>query len=989
MSRDPQTEKWLTEHGEFAQRLARHILQGAYGAEDVAQDAAVIALDRGGPAKNGWYAGVVRNLANGVLRSRARRRWFERDSARIHLDRAESDGALEAIQRVTAAARSLHEPYRSAIVRRFLKNESFEEIAHAEGLTAAAIRQRVSRGLSMLRTELSAELDDGKGSLQVALAPLLASKQGSPKIAAAALAIVAAGGVAIYFGLRSPGPLVPSPALPQESLIVRVDEHQTNDDGVRIGSVVDAQEQARQSAAGPPSMRLATARIYPVDQHSGLPVESARALVLLQNGDLQKIDADSDGQLVIPIGAKALAARGPKHAWSWAECPDTSRDVRLELEAARSVRIDATVDGREANAAERLKVVHVERRAQRHLDAFAGAPFKLLGGMDDDQDYPIEQGEDGAIRALYGAATGEFAINVSDEFLIRDVVGAESHNKESAVVALGTQEVLVELHTNLGISGRILWQSERTPVHEGFVEVAVLYGDGTKSYRTRADIEEGGRFKAFLFPYAAAFQRPAPHGIQLEVHPAQGEITSALFSGAQLGAEGDLPDVLVRAVADVWIRCTDEAGRGIQGAIGAGDLHRDYGTYVRHVVAGADGVLHLRGVAAGVQSILLTAPGREILDVAIQDGRGAVDAPLTVVLPRANQVRFIAAGTEHDPADFSLKVTTPPPLLALEARAGFQLNRARFADVLGIGAGAPPKATRRVSPRQDNDSHELWDLVPGRAVTAELRDDGGRLMDRVSFVTPPRGQLLEVTLRADRPRERMDGRVVDEDSRPVEQAYVRLVWPGGTRQSLGRTGADGSFGTSYPVDATLPEKIEVRHQDFVRLDLPCPAVDAQGELPPIRLQRARTVTVTVVDPSGSPLAIDSLRATAADGREFTSSSLEARGVLGGLPSSKITIDAWVGGRRYSGSVEVGQAALNLTAPQHGRLRVQMADLVGPTYGSASKRSIVVRNIDEKDLSIKINAFQPVDRLLLPGRYVVEGRSDKIEIFAGKTTTWRP
>ncbi len=203
---DPQDIERLLEQGRWVRALAARLVdEGA--ADDVLQDTWVAALEgaphlgagEGGLGRlQAWLAGAARNLA----RKRHRDEGARASRERAHADRRAAESAtaaaagasgrltggtpatdsgadpaselerLELQRRVVDLVLGLEEPYRSTIVARYLDERRVAEIAADKGVSPAAVRQRLSRGLSQLRARLDEEHGGDRAAWCLAFAGL-------------------------------------------------------------------------------------------------------------------------------------------------------------------------------------------------------------------------------------------------------------------------------------------------------------------------------------------------------------------------------------------------------------------------------------------------------------------------------------------------------------------------------------------------------------------------------------------------------------------------------------------------------------------------------------------------------------------------------------------------------------------------------------------------------------------------------------------------
>ena len=200
----------------WLRRLAARVAGGAQ-ADDLAQDALLAALRGRRPAgdRRRWLAGILRNLARLEHRRRLRRARREAAVARPvatppALRRVEED---ELRRRLHASVDALPEPYRAAVRGRHLEGRTCAELARAQGVPASTMRNRLRRGLLMLREGLGRAYDGDPRALALLLALPARPRRRRLALAAAVLATCA---------LALPASAAPAPARAEEDVVVAV-----------------------------------------------------------------------------------------------------------------------------------------------------------------------------------------------------------------------------------------------------------------------------------------------------------------------------------------------------------------------------------------------------------------------------------------------------------------------------------------------------------------------------------------------------------------------------------------------------------------------------------------------------------------------------------------------------------------------------------------------------------------------------------------------
>lgn len=160
----------LLAHGNYVRGLARELVFDAALARDVEQETWLAALEqtpRDPAATRGWLAAIVRNLARRAWRSSARRRAHEAAGAELERVVPSPEEVLEREElraRVVAAVNALEEPYRAALVLRWLEGHDPREVARRLGVPPETAKTRLKRGLELLRARLDRENRGGRGA---------------------------------------------------------------------------------------------------------------------------------------------------------------------------------------------------------------------------------------------------------------------------------------------------------------------------------------------------------------------------------------------------------------------------------------------------------------------------------------------------------------------------------------------------------------------------------------------------------------------------------------------------------------------------------------------------------------------------------------------------------------------------------------------------------------------------------------------------------
>jgi len=285
----PDDPEALLAQSNWLRRLARGLVRDESAAEDLAQDTWVAAL-RARPADlRAWMSVVARNFARRSRRDAGLRDAHEPQAARHEsIEGPDEIAARVELQRKLAAALlALEEPFRTALVLRYLDGLSSIQVAERLGVSHDAARQRISRGLAKLRERLDREHEGGRAGWMGALLPFVPAPMtsitgglllmGTKTKFAIALA-VAGLGLWLWTGPLAPSALEPDPAAKATPSLAAGTEPLPSDAkpldeaGGDARSAVAVPAPSLPAAANEPSNVLRGLVIDP----KGLPVEGAR-----------------------------------------------------------------------------------------------------------------------------------------------------------------------------------------------------------------------------------------------------------------------------------------------------------------------------------------------------------------------------------------------------------------------------------------------------------------------------------------------------------------------------------------------------------------------------------------------------------------------------------------------------------------------------------------------------------------------------------------
>jgi len=210
----------------WVRNLAQSLVADPHDADDLAQDACVIAL-RNPPSHGGNLRAWLRLVMQNLLRQRVRaaRRREDREQ-RAQADRPLAGLATdELVERATAqravvdAVLALQPQFRDVVLLRWFEDQPPRAIAQRLHIPVATVHSRLQRATHQLRAALDRDLG-GRARWQRALLPLPSALPALPALPAfvmplgvlamntkvlAAVAAVVVGSAAVWIGMHSPG----------------------------------------------------------------------------------------------------------------------------------------------------------------------------------------------------------------------------------------------------------------------------------------------------------------------------------------------------------------------------------------------------------------------------------------------------------------------------------------------------------------------------------------------------------------------------------------------------------------------------------------------------------------------------------------------------------------------------------------------------------------------------------------------------------------
>ena len=976
-------------------RLARAMLRDPERAHDVAQETLVAALEHAPAQRVGelraWLHAVARRLAGRTARAERRRVARERAVARPDGDDggAATAARLALHRRLCDAVLALPEPYRTAVSLRFFDDLPPRAIAARVGATAAVVRQRVHRGLALLRERFDAsdagdDARTGDGWRGAFAAAGLGA--GSPSLPTVVLLTVVmhkwlAAAVLVAAAVWWLAPAF-APAAAAKPV---ADARDTSALAAATAAHAAAPERALERAAV-----ADTFVVRVVDAATERPIAGATVQCWDADGEVVSGTTAADGSVTFaPVaGSGGVLVRGCGRAPVAQPIAALRGEVTVRCVRGERVGGRMLVDGTPAPAGLALELtLRASDPDADQLDAAVPAVVRdLLRRHAAAAETVTDAQGDFVFSGLAADWAGELVVPRTHWLLPQS---GQLVDGDRLLLTAPSEGLRVETTQLPAVCGRVEWANGGEPVAKAFVILQeITFADGTPMSMRMAWADDGGRFVLPLTPDASD-QRARWLVPQLRSEPVRVRLSAQCGSSVQHtleqgGGPVDLrADVVLRLERPVVrrFRAVDPDGRPIAGARA---LEQDGGL---GAPTRADGL----GTSANPSFLCVGAPGRQLVALPLI-GSGSPELGRHEDLRRA-----VIGASDHAPIDIVLAAGNALHVQVRTARGGGTSAHAvalqnvdpgipaidRNADGLRRRFGGAAYDAINDGYRLDHQgAATLSSLRPGVRCRVVVRDALGGTLGSHDVVTPELGEEQNVDVTIAAPPRTLRGRVVDSNGAPVTLAKVALRKPGlapGFDRGIDlRTGADGRF-THGPFLVAGDVVVTVHRIGFGATTRTLTAADFDTEVQLV-LPTARRATVRIVDERGAPMP-DLLLVVETGTPRRVDQQRTAPGefVCSDLPDRDVTVATSFAGRWYRAPLPVASERVELRVPRPARVRIEPPSawprdpywqLMALATSLAAPAGVAVEAVL---LECEGGTRPPfvVNQLLLPGRYRIE------------------
>jgi RNA polymerase sigma factor (sigma-70 family) len=997
--------KTLVAEAAFVRRLAGALLRDASLADDVSQEVLAMALQQPQPPRNWrhWLTTVTRRLALKVGKTNKLRARHEANAAPTESGDPER-GALDRLEmyrQLTDAVLGLAEPYRTAVTLRFLEGLTPRAIAHRTDTSSELVRQRVRRGLAMLR----ARLDDQHGSrgawcaalaslgFAVAPVPLLGlSMLAMNKLTiAAGVSLVGTIAALSYNSFATPS-ITPNQARPTANSPAAQATKQVDDLPAERTPFVANQ-------AKPCSVNVRNA--------SGEAIANATVICWQDDGGFieARTDAAGDAQFA-SSGSGGLLALCNQLLPACSKLPECSGHHHLVLQRGASVSGVLLIDGQPAPKNVTL-VPHI------------GGAYVLPDVPDGLQARLIWSGPDRFATHANGTfvLTGlpndwRGSIQLPRHIWLLPASGGTSDQRYSFGLERGRTDYLIQTTQLPTMTGEVLWDDNNEPVTQPNVNVSAEFDDGEHSGHVGPTLN-GNQFLVGIWhsgpnhylQWIEPTRRPAITRFRIYASANGSDGTTELVLDREQFLLGSVVVRIKRARISHFLAVASD-GVPLDGAL----VNSRNGL---SEPTGPDGRGNFAGDLDQVKEV--GALGCRIGPTTPRSGSGSADDPWIFELKPDNPVTVHLLDRDgHLPTSLRLRLTGTGLMLAGTRRFG-KLDQAIHSltisnQVSGGRTNEPASHHRAVIPLPDHGTTvELHSLEPGRETRISLVDVFGNEAAAQSFQAPDFGEALSVTLRVDQDPKSLLGQVLDNQMRSLAKVGVvvqqltpegePLTWPGG-RGAVGYAQADaeGKFAL-HPVYSDADYSVLIKAKGYAPLKQIVRHHQLNQEVSLV-MQPGQGVHVTVTSTTGTklPLHVNSNVRDVAQQR-----LLDGTTQFDNLPAGEVTFTVTIGNSKFSIVHPTSRPKATIKVPQPAQLAVAMAGTAWPQLASGKYFMAKVTRLDQREEPLSMwrpdrEGAPPMD--LLPGRYRVElvengrlavgplGLTAEVILRAGKLTTAR-
>jgi RNA polymerase sigma-70 factor (ECF subfamily) len=925
----------LLAHRAWLRTLAARLV-GSGLADDLVQETWLAALRRPpDPARAArpWLATVARRLARRLKRTRE----IGRAGAEPPDPAPPTDELLARVELETDLAREvarLSEPFRRTVLLRYHEGLRSAEIARREGVPAGTVRWRLKHGLDELRTRLDARFGERK-SWATAFAPLAALATGGPGAGVAALSWGRVAGVAAAamllagagaWRLARPGGAAMRDAKPREAAALVAAPGADAPDAPGTAPPRPAAEpepaarrpvEVAATAAPAPGMRV---RFVEWD---GTPSAGRLTALRVSADEVRSAQTDADG--VVAFTDVGAPARGLGGAVTIAhdrlagepfvtEIEPRDEEYAIELPRGRTVSGRVLVDGAPPDPLLAVELYRADAPGRWRTDNPEARAWSLLAG---DVTLRATTAPDGGFAFVGLEEDWRGIVVLPPGFAPPESIGyVDPGLRHTLFLAEPTDGIEIALARHRTLFGRVLESDGVTPTAFASLLLSVTWSDGTGMHFSTAVRDSDGRFA--IFPERWPVRR-----ISLEAagRDARGRV-ERVFEADDIGADGDLGDVVLALGREVTLLVSDTEGRPIEGAAAAFSAAR----------SDATGRLVLAGFTERTDLAEVAARGFAPLDVSVPAGA----TEIAVVLTPTNELRVHVRDAEGAPVEgLTVEVGGTTPLFEGGQGGG----------AIPPGAHYPWFDQRWVTTRTPDDAmiasfrtgadgrFAVGGLRAGVPVRVVVRSSEGaaiaeRALDGIGVSEVVELELETAALRA------LPVRVTDEGGEPVRGASVRLfaapdgsvLRAGGQTDAMGRVGFRHLSAPAYRVD--------VGHADYLPRVLEGVRAGAAEDAPlEIRLVRGLAFTVRVEDDAGRAIGGGKLSyASPSRDRGSAEESAAGRFPVRGVPDAPLELRLDLAGRVFRQPHDPRVAEARFVVPAPGAVTVGWAMPPGAGWG---------------------------------------------------------